>query len=64
MTKAALKDRHDELTDRLVSMRALLEAGYAIGNAEAFVTKAAIVAVSDERYEAWLDWTCFEEANA
>lgn len=64
MTKAQLKDRYDELTDKLVSMRAMLESGYAIGNAEAFVTKAAIFSVAAERDDVWTDWTCSEEEAA
>jgi hypothetical protein len=64
MTKAQLKDRHDELTDKLASMRALLEQGYAIGDAEAYVTRAEILAVSEQRYEVWVDWSCFVEEAA
>ncbi|WP_275789001.1 hypothetical protein [Pararhizobium gei] len=58
MTRAEIKPHLELAKERLTSLRAMLDAGYEIGNAEAFVTRAEIKVAAEHFFEISTEYQC------
>jgi hypothetical protein len=62
MTETELRAAYDAALDKLKSLQGLFDAGRAVGNSEAYVSVAELIAAEKVKYDAWVEWTCFEPA--
>lgn len=58
MTRTELKSVMESRRDFFRSLQGLWDAGRAVGNPEAYVSRRQILQAEQALYDAYVDWTC------